>query len=887
MDLSLRVFFSFFALSLALQVDPVLAQAVEIADGEQEFVRQLRAKQFFDLAEQFCLRQSETCRTPDERATWQLMLAECREQHGWALEEPGRTQILSHAAQSITEFVRQDKPSAELDLLLRVRQIELLATMARIDATISGLGPRSTPHPLAARAIDEGLELATAMLKQIDQIRKDIINSGVSRTARDRTRYVNAELTLFQARRRPDDAKLMTNAVTAADALMKSSGDDDMRFQAKRLLAEASLDQQDFKRFDLLVTALSSAAENQSQQLAVAALRIRGLLRQDQPSEALQVCLDFEKQSLRSQELSTLRLSALLNMFELLHKLEAPELRQKTADEFNSLNVRLRTVTVGVWRECCERIALRFDHVQKFGPEAATVLESVAGLISAGDLAAARASLREMRESFATLKPQIAAILSFQAGDLAIRMSEWKAAEADLSEAVTLFHSTGNADQEAAADLLRTYAIGRRWDTEAAAATDTRNALEADYRRALEQHLAKFPAAATTAKAREWRAMLIRATEPIAAAEELLALAKRAGENSPATGSSVEESIATAGQQSLLIQAGEILIEVISDSGAAGPQSDPTQRSAALADWSKLTEQMLSRNIDEATPAVGNWSRSILEIQRLTLSLNRRWTAQDDWLQLALNARQQLTAIAAMKDSGGIGDQATGVSAEQQAQIQASEADGHAIVVLASFRQLLPLDGFQESRSVLLHQSGPKRLQIVMFLLRQTSDTGIPIPGDPQLGFLALDLLQGEETEAPSVDRQIEKLSILLTASKAADNFRQLDAVTDTLTAGPLTDAQMQTIATILQQRALKVSAKPTTSQSVSRFWQAVLKRSHSGDDNWLEASLQLATIAEQQQNIQEAARVLNVIDSLHPDWGTPERKARAAALKTRLELAQ
>ena len=134
------------SLLLTLLVLPAMAKSVraeEIADGERDFVRQLQAKQFYDLAEQFCERQSKNCRTADDRAAWQLMLADSREQHAWILKEPGRTQLLTHAVQKITDFVRNEPPRAELDLLLRVRQIELLSVIARIDATVAEFGPKA------------------------------------------------------------------------------------------------------------------------------------------------------------------------------------------------------------------------------------------------------------------------------------------------------------------------------------------------------------------------------------------------------------------------------------------------------------------------------------------------------------------------------------------------------------------------------------------------------------------------------------------------------------------------------------------------------------------------------------------------------------------------
>ena len=871
MNLRQRIFVTAVLILPVVQANSTVARADEIADGEREFVQQLQTRQFFDLAEQFCVRQSENGRTPDERAAWQMILADCRAQHAWTLQEPGRTQILTHAVESITQFVRKESPGAELDLLLRVRQIEILSSIAVIDATCFEFGPKIAPQPLAMQAITEGLQLAEAMLLQIDQIRKDIEND-VARAARDRTRYVVAELLLLQARQNPTDAAMRMRAATAAEQLMKSSGDDEMRFQARRLLAESLLDKKDFKGFDLLVTSLTSRAEHENQQIAVAALRIRGLLRRDQPSEAIQLCLDLEKQALRGEELSTLRLASLLNLFELLHQLDASDLRQKTADEFRLLNRRISSGTKGVWRDCCERIALRFSHVEKFGPEAATAVESVADLIAAGEFAAARKSLLEMRSSFERTSPQIAATLSMQAGDLAIRQNDWSAAEADLDSAVGLFRTAQNQEQEAASDLLRIYAIGRHWDAEESAPIEFRNTLEVAYRTALEQHIVRYVKEATTAKAREWRAMLIRATDPVAAADELLGLVSDATSNEPL----------------LLIQAGDILIDVKFDSHDAAMAIEPDRLNAAIKAWALRAEEMLAEHdetMTRASPEV--WVRPVLEIQQMVFSLQLRWPASDDWPKLAADAALRYDALAASSAPDVAEAQATGISGEQQTQINAAIANGHAMMALAACRQLLGFDAMRKLRDVLLRQSREKRRQLAGFLLHQAGETNDPLPGDPQLGFLALDLLNEKDSATMPVDRQLEQLPMLLEASRVADSFQRFDAVIVELTSKSLTDAQLQTTASILERRTALKSTDTTSAESTATFWQSVRRRSRSGDDQWLEASLQLATIAVQKKNFQDAAKVLNVIDALHPDWGTSERKTRAAALKALLESAR
>lgn len=857
--------------SLFLQANAVAVRSDDVADGERAFVQQLQSRQFFDLAEQFCQRQSENCRTADDRAAWQSMLADCREEHAWVLHEPGRTQILTHAVQSITEFVRKESPRAELDLLLRVRQIEILSSIGRINATVSEFGPKAPAAPLATQAITEGLQLAEAILQQIDQIRRQI-ESSVVRTARDRIRYVIAELLLLQARHKGDDAALRTKAADAAEQLMRSSSDDDMRFRARSLHAESLLDNSDFKGFELSVTSLTSAAGSQAQQMAIAALKIRGLLRRGQPSEALQLTLDLETQGLRSGQLSTLRLASLLALFELLHQLDAAELRQKTADEFRLISRRLIPAVDGVWRDCCERIRLRFSHVDKFGVEAATAIESVGDLIAAGDLAAARNALLQMKPEFERSNPAIAATLLMQAGDLSIRMTDWRAAEKDLGLAIALFQATKSREQEAASDLLRIYAMGRNWDAADARANVDRDVLQTAYLEALEHHIATYNESATTTKAREWRAMLIRTTDPVEAAEELLTLADANSDDQPLR----------------LIQAGQILIEAAFRSSSAVPPVDFDRLVTVITEWNSNVDAYLAKSADSATSLVtANRHRPVLEIQQSTFSLQRRWSANDDWKKLADDTTSRLHQLANVAASGTTADASVVAVKDQQSFVTEATANGHAILALAACRRLLGFDILKESRATLLTTSDVDRRRFVTFLLHQASESKDPIPGDPQLGFLALDLLRNDKLTAQPIDRQLEQLTAILGASKVADNFEQFDSIIAVLTAKPLTDLQLQATASLLRRRS-ELKADGTSSNETARtFWQSVLNRSKSGEDQWLEASLQLATIAAWERRFKDAAKVINVIDALHPEWGTPERKARAAALRAELESSQ
>ncbi len=72
--------------SLVGQANVAIPRTDGPADGEREFVVQLQSRQLYNLAEQFCVRQSESCQTSDERAVWQMMLVGCRAEHAWNLQ---------------------------------------------------------------------------------------------------------------------------------------------------------------------------------------------------------------------------------------------------------------------------------------------------------------------------------------------------------------------------------------------------------------------------------------------------------------------------------------------------------------------------------------------------------------------------------------------------------------------------------------------------------------------------------------------------------------------------------------------------------------------------------------------------------------------------------
>jgi hypothetical protein len=98
-----------------------------------------------------------------------------------------------------------------------------------------------------------------------------------------------------------------------------------------------------------------------------------------------------------------------------------------------------------------------------------------------------------------------------------------------------------------------------------------------------------------------------------------------------------------------------------------------------------------------------------------------------------------------------------------------------------------------------------------------------------------------------------------------------------TLTKQPLDAEQIRAAATALATANFRAPA---------HFWKQVRQQTRSGEPAWLEAALQLASIAAADNHTAEALRILRSVSVLHPAWGSPERRQRAADLLKSLESA-
>ena len=914
----------FIATLLLAAVVGLSSLKADVADGEREFVQQLLDRAMYGLAEQFCYRQLEGLHDVNHLATWEMMLSECQQQHAWNMDADSRNGMIRESAERLTEFLRNNAPSAENDLMLRVRQIELLSAAGLMEEIIQSpissvqLLPATTATPnenlpprrvssetkFATEAISQARTLAESLLTQIEGVRREVDRDAV-RAARERTRMVLTDVAFVRYRLADgkESNKLREEAEALIEQMQKTTSDDWLRFRCRVMLAEIQLAQKDFAAFQLRYGNTQAAATSQNEKASAAALKIRSLLQQGLPSEALQEYVEASKNGLAlTQELQTLRLEGLLQLLELLYQLdESPQrtdLQNKTQLEFKQLRDKTLTLTMGVWRQRCVRISDHFDRVLQVGPDAALELEYVAELVDDGDIATARQRLQSLAQRLSTKSPILAARVQLQAGNLSIRMREWPIAKAELQLAKEKFQSANDLPGAAAADLLRVYVIGQQWSLGSSG-----EATEADYQSAIESHLSAFPGQKTVTQARDWKARVQRATSPLKAAREFLdltALSETSLTNS--TAEPVQSQPMSSEQMLRLCLAGDCLIDALATPEKSSADAD----SSNVSELKTLRDEFLLRASEaELRQAESSSPYSlILKCQQSGLILLEPLPATSTWPEMLTNNRKLLESLQAMEravpgqpeevnEETPSADKSTssqGLSSSENADPQylrnRAETICHTVIVLSSVRQLANAADYQPSLTKLKSLPRKDRLAVAQSLGRQMNSDAAIVAGDVQLALFLISLVtESPESSKPTLtadDRLIE-LQLLQTLGRVANSTTAYDRCLNDLLAMTLDESQIARTAEIVTQSA---GGKPSTAskQNAKRFWQSVQKRTKAGQDAWLESSLQLALIAESTGDKKEAAKILGVVDVLHPEWGTPARKTRADELRSRLE---
>jgi hypothetical protein len=319
-----------------------------------------------------------------------------------------------------------------------------------------------------------------------------------------------------------------------------------------------------------------------------------------------------------------------------------------------------------------------------------------------------------------------------------------------------------------------------------------------------------------------------------------------------------------------------------------------------------LRDEFLVRAAEAAIeqPELSSLYSLILKCQQSGLGLLEPLRTTSDWPEMLINNRKLLESLplherAAPGQPDAASEETTSADASTSSQklstskntdlhsLQSrAETICHTMIVLCSVRQLANAADYQTSMARLTSLPRKDRQAVAQSLARQMNSDAAAVPGDVQLALFLISLVtESPESSRPTltVDDRLVELQLLQTLGRVAKSTAAYDQCLNDLLAMTLDDSQIARTADIVTQSAGSQSST-ASKQNAKRFWQSVQKRTKAGQDAWLESSLQLALIAESSGDKKEAAKILGVVDVLHPEWGTPARKTRANELRSRLE---
>lgn len=855
-----------------------------LPDGEADFIFSLRTRGLFDLGRQVCLQRLQTEQSLTAQATWELLFADCCEDEAWYLPQARREELISLAVSRITEFLRKAPVQPETELALRLRQLELLGAVA--DMECAAIGFRSVLPPaakldFARSACSQGIQLATAQLKFADELRP-LLPPATLREVRFRLRCTLLELQLSAHRLASPRAnsagppagpaaESMASLRSEAEQLLRGLADQ-YQFRARHLLAQILLEHGDDTALELQLRSLAANATSVSEQRRLETLQRTRLLRLRRPSELL--ARDAQPSGLlpadaaKDPELQLLLLHARLLLCELLSEIEQTRRagdRSSLTDAvaaFESAKAEISPLLRGVWAERLQYCERRLELVLLAGPEGADAIESVTVLLAANDHDAALARLQQITRLPAA-SADLRALARMQIGELLLRESRWTEAVAELETSAGEFAACHRPRQQAAADLLRLYGMAQLHRT-----TPQANPAPGHYRAALDQHIQMFADQPTIATAREYRALLLRASHPLEAAADLLAIPAPSSDASPAD---VRQHLRK------LALLGDCLLEASLNGVARNETADiVAARSTQLQPW--------LQQIDAAAAP----EPTVVALQRLTAPLVFQQSDPgplEDWgvLQAELRRLLQILDAAAAVSPATPGDLSAD-SFDFSAVAARTRASAQTFRLLAASRLLLPEQELQGAEAAIRQLPPAVQREQVLLLLPHLADPRAP--GSTALAMFASGLLPAATAPDRTAASLLRDLPILLRLQSCGAPAEPAAAILTALIRQPLTPEQLQQTAEVLAtvNPGSVGAAFGSGAAGAAEFWRRIQGQTTAGEPAWLEASLQLAAIAAATNQKNEALRILRTISVLHPTWGSAERRQRAAELLKSLE---
>lgn len=890
-----------------------IATWIARADGETDFVRQLLARSMFRTAEDYCERNQSQSTDINLKAEWEQLLSECHSAHAWIEPAVNRSGLMEHAIEHITEFLRSNVIHPERELRLRLRQIELLLQAVRMQDQVEQSGhlmirpisaslSRNPDHVQSRNEfLSKARELADGLLKQLEQIRSDLDAISV-RHLRERTRIASAEISLLQSMTidrgspEPGPSEFSSSAeLNRADELVgqlsRSVSDEELKFLVAYLGAEVSLVRRDFREFELRQGVLEGLAVTSNQKTSAATLAAAGLLQQRQPTEALAFITGVSNLEQNPQQ-KVAEFECLLAIYETVRVLAKPDLQTSAADQFRTRVSKHRNQLQGVWLESAQRIERRFELVERYGSEAAEYVAIADQLEAEGKLLEASQSLeRLLNPSQAELPDSVRARTALKAGELNIRLRDWNKARGFLEQARNQAPDPSNDPATAAAaDLLIAFCLGQTIgkpsqgvDTETPDNIAAASTGEAEYRMALEQHIARYPDSVTALRAREWLAQFLRRSSPQLAAAQYLALFEARFKAHELSDSKATQNSVTALKLDVepLIECGRLL------TSPTEVRDTESSDQATRENFLRMVAAVLTL---ETIPLI---DRTELKLQALELDLfsTPSETSTADWQKFGQTLAELTESIASQR--GAATNRLDGFS-NRMALIQ--------LIVTACTQPQSPI--VSDLQKQLVGQSDRDRERMVLRLheFYRTRTTGI---GNDVLATTITSLLRdrvGKVTSpqptspasppASSGDEQNSLMSLMqlfeIQATAAQRNGDRVarDKLLNVLLKQELSQQELSRAAELMSHGSAATGPRNQQIQSdtLKRFWRSVLKSSPQGSDVWLEASLQAAQSAFADNQPSEARRILGVVDALYPEWGHEDRKTRVNELRKKLE---
>lgn len=830
-----------------------------LQQADEQFLRQLTERRFFDLAEEHCLRQIGQQTTADRKAMWQLRLCRVYEQHAWFAAAANRSGLLNSSIEQLTEFLQQQSPTVEMEFELRLQQVSTLTSSVRmsvIQAEAGHLfGSAATSIyarmlPQHAVTVDGAITICTDLLQRLEKIRGDLEPFRV-REIRDTARIALAELYVLRYRLRgASEGTLQLDDVARVEefaGMVIRSGSAERKRYARWLLAELAVVSRTTREFGLKIGAVNDELIVRDGSWGVL-LKIRSLLKSQEATAAIDLATNSKPYTaLQTQHVQWLKLESILGLRELAIQLEDAELLHETAQKFKAQMLAVQQTGVGVFADAADATVRRYELVDEVGSEVADLVEQIDQQRNSGNDDVALALIeRSLDRLSATRSPRARGGLLLRAGEIQIAKQQWAAAAGRLQAAGPLFAGEGMSPQQAIADLLQIFCQAQIW---AAAASDAKGPqqLKLGYVAGLEQHIAKFADQPTANRARQWLLKVLEPDAPHRAAGVAMDL--------------FESQSLVVDRLAALLRAGNLL-SVLNLSAAKTPDPGLVVRFRELAN----VVQVESAEAPGDFPAgqVAAVALCVLEFDAAAVGV----TGADQWKRLDDRLQGIAAELAGLDSNDGFGT---------------TRLRWKLLETVAGARNSAAADRLQIVRRELLALSAAQKswLPVVAFLSAEFRVQPSRV-GDIWLARTAEALIsQALATQSPvaSTDDICDLLPHIVRAADVTGESGLRSTALQRVFSAPLDERQLADV----------VSAISQTSQvggggdpALLKMWRDVIRQNVQGSEIWLEASLQLATIISLKEPA-EARRQLDVIQTLYPDWGNAARQKRASSLSRSL----